>query len=89
MYDPLIQIAVVVPDEIVAELDRFVPLRFRSRAEAVRHALDEWLAAQRTIEVDRRYADAYALSPQSDDNIDAARVRSGRSLPQGWADLEW
>jgi len=89
MYDDLMQIAVVVPDEIVEELDRFVPDRFRSRAEAVRHALDEWLAAERTREVDRRYAHAYARAPQSDDNIDAARVRSGRSLPQGWADLEW
>ena len=28
----------------IEELDRLVPNRFRSRAEAVRHALDEWLA---------------------------------------------
>ena len=54
-----------------------------------RHALAEWLAAERTCEIDRRYADAYVRTPQSDDDIDSARVRSSRSLPQGWADLEW
>ncbi len=83
------QIAVVVPDEIVEELDRLVPDRFRSRGEAVRHALDEWLAAERTRELDRRYADAYSHAPQADDHIDSARIESGCALPKGWEDLEW
>lgn len=82
------QIAVVVPDEIVDDLDQLVPSRFRSRAEVVRHALDFWLAHERSAAIDRAYRAAYDQSPQSVDEVDAARVDRAGS-PSGWEDLEW
>ena len=89
LYYLVMQIAVVIPDEMVEQLDRLVPGRFRSRAEAVRHALDDWLAAERIRQLDNRYADAYAHAPQSEDQIDSARLTAGRALPNGWEDLTW
>ena len=56
------QIAVVLPDEMVDDLDRLVPIQFRSRAEAVRHAVQRLLAAEHEAAVDRRYVEAYKIS---------------------------
>jgi Arc/MetJ-type ribon-helix-helix transcriptional regulator len=89
VYDPTVQIAVVVPDDMVEALDQMVPSRFRSRAEAVRHALDVWLAAEHANAVDRRFKAAYERYPQGDDDVDAARIGIGRAIPQGWEELEW
>lgn len=88
VYDSVMQIAVTIADETVDELDKFVPSKFRSRAEVVRHAVTQWLASERAAEIDRRYIQAYEQAPQSVDDIDHHRVRSSK-VPQGWADLEW
>ena len=88
MYDLVMQIAVTIADEVVDELDNFVPDKFRSRAEVVRHAVTQWLASERSAEIDRRYIQAYDQAPQSVDDIDHHRVTLSK-VPQGWADLEW
>ena len=80
------QIAVVLPDEMVDDLDRLVPIQFRSRAEAVRHAVQRLLAAEHEAAVDRRYVEAYKISPPGIDEIDAARARA---IPKGWEELAW
>jgi Arc/MetJ-type ribon-helix-helix transcriptional regulator len=82
------QIAVVIPDETVDDIDRLVPSQFRSRAEVVRHAIDYWLAAREGADIDRRYIEAYDTAGQSVDQIDAVRVDAHRE-PASWADLEW
>lgn len=87
-YDEVMQIAITIADETVDELDNFVPGKFGSRSEVVRHAVAQWLAAERAAEVDRRYVEAYDQAPQSVDDIDHFRVGSAKT-PQGWADLEW
>jgi Arc/MetJ-type ribon-helix-helix transcriptional regulator len=82
------QIAVVLADELVEELDRLVPGRFRSRAEVVRYAVQQWLTSEHAAAIDRRYIEAYDAAPQSVDDIDSHRVQRA-SVPHGWADLEW
>jgi Arc/MetJ-type ribon-helix-helix transcriptional regulator len=82
------QIAITIADEVVDELDNFVPDTFRSRSEVVRHAVNQWLASERAAEIDRRFIEAYDLAPQSVDDIDQFRVGSVKP-PQGWADLQW
>jgi Arc/MetJ-type ribon-helix-helix transcriptional regulator len=82
------QIAVVVPDEMVDDIDQLVPSRFRSRAEVVRHALERWLAEERAAAADAAYARGYGAADQRTDDVDSHRVRSGHQ-PRSWADLEW
>jgi Arc/MetJ-type ribon-helix-helix transcriptional regulator len=88
MYGLVMQIAVVIPDETVDDIDQLVPSQFRSRAEVVRHAVDFWLAARRSADIDRRYTEAFDKADQSVDQIDAVRVETHRE-PASWADLEW
>ena len=82
------QIAITIADEVVDELDNFVPKSFRSRSEVVRHAVNLWLVSERAAEIDRRYIEAYQQAPQSVDDIDQFRVTSS-TVPASWADLEW
>lgn len=81
------QIAVVVNDEQVDEMDRLVPGEFTSRAEVVRTALTVWLAERRAAEIDRLYQEAYEKLPPNDDGIDSGRL--GRGKVEAWRDLDW
>jgi Arc/MetJ-type ribon-helix-helix transcriptional regulator len=81
------QIAIVLPDEQVDEIDRLVPSVYRSRAEVVRIAVAAWIADRRAREVDARYERAYLDVPQSSDDIDAGRATAGPCHP--WDELEW
>ncbi len=84
------QIAIVIPDEQVDELDRLVPEQFSSRAEVVRTAVEAWLAERRTTAIDRRYQAAYDGSPSDVDDIDSGRMGKGEPLSPGiWDDLDW
>jgi Arc/MetJ-type ribon-helix-helix transcriptional regulator len=79
------QIAVVLEDEQVDELDRLVPEQFSSRAEAVRTAVAAWLESRRVAAIDAQYVAAYADKPPQLDDVD-----SGRVPPSGiWDDLDW
>lgn len=84
------QIAVVLEDDQVDELDRLVPSDFSSRAEVVRTAVAAWLDARRSAALDERYVAAYDERPQQLDEIDSGRV--GRPEVPGsgtWDDLDW
>lgn len=84
------QIAVVLQDEQVAELDELVPHEFSSRAEAVRTAVASWLALRQARDVDRRYQEAYAAAPPPVDDIDSGRLQKGSSgVGDVWRDLDW
>lgn len=90
MYYPVMQIAVVLEDEQVDELDRLVPEHFSSRAEVVRTAVAAWLDARRAAAVDARYVAAYATKPPHLDEIDSGRAGRCEAPASGlWDDLEW
>ncbi len=84
------QIAVVLSDEQVDELDRLVPGDFSSRAEVVRTAVAAWLDARRSAELDQRYVSAYDEKPPQLDDIDSGRVGRLEAPASGtWDDLDW
>lgn len=81
------QIAIVVPDEQVDEIDALVPGSYRSRAEVVRVALDEFLRAHRRREIDDAYLGGLERSVAADPPV--RRVGPGLKPPASWADIPW
>jgi Arc/MetJ-type ribon-helix-helix transcriptional regulator len=70
------QIAVKLPDEIVAKVDDLVAQgAFPSRSAAVRRGLEAILAAHQSRTIDRAYEEAYRRTPETDAELrDAARL---------------
>lgn len=68
------QTIVQLTDELLAELDAAKDRRgLRSRSEAIRQAIDLWLAADRARDVDRTIVDGYTRMPPEDlDELTAA-----------------
>lgn len=80
------QIAVMLPDDQVHELDRLVPGTFRSRAEAVRVAVDRLLRERRAEALDAAYARGYEAVAATADEVSWAHDTRSRRL---WEDLDW
>ncbi|MCE9623823.1 MAG: ribbon-helix-helix domain-containing protein [Actinomycetia bacterium] len=80
------QIAVVVPDEVVGEIDKLVPSPYRSRAEVVRVALDDLLRDHRRRLIDDQYL---AALEATDGNVAVGALRAGDAEPVAWADIPW
>jgi Arc/MetJ-type ribon-helix-helix transcriptional regulator len=69
-----IQIAIKLTDELVGEVDRLVERGdFASRSQAIRTGLEGLVADRRRQELDRRYRDAMARFPETDEEIVEAR----------------
>jgi metal-responsive CopG/Arc/MetJ family transcriptional regulator len=81
------QIAVTIPDDQVEELDRLIPSQFRSRAEIVRVALDDLLAAHRRRLIDQQYLEA--LDDASNDQAPPLQLRTGDVEPSAWDSIPW
>ena len=86
LYDEAMQIAVVIPDQQVEEIDQLVPGRYRSRAEVVRVALDDLLRTHRRSLIDDQYIAALEAAGVADE---AGALRSGDAEPPGWNDIPW
>jgi Arc/MetJ-type ribon-helix-helix transcriptional regulator len=80
------QIAVTVPDDQVDEMDRLIPSVFRSRAEVVRVALDDLLAAHRRQLIDEQYSHALGAVPE---HAVPHRLEAGDPEPGAWASVPW
>ncbi|MEJ7891168.1 MAG: ribbon-helix-helix domain-containing protein [Solirubrobacteraceae bacterium] len=64
------QIAVKLPYGLVSEIDRLVEAgTFTSRSQAIRSGLETMVAVQRREVIDRRYRDAAARCPETQDEI--------------------
>jgi Arc/MetJ-type ribon-helix-helix transcriptional regulator len=73
------QIAVRVPDELLAELDRTIPTRFASRAEAVRAGLESILNSESLVDREERHRQAWRDAPITS-QAEAQMLRDARSL---------
>ncbi len=71
------------------ELDELVPLIYRSRAEAVRDAIDQLLRSQRRQAVDRQYVNALADADADADADDGLALLPGDVEPASWKDIPW
>lgn len=80
------QIAVRIPDALIAELDALVVSgRFETRAHAVRAALDAFLDAERRAEVGRLIVDGYRRVPQDEADVaDAERAAATSIGEEPW-----
>lgn len=80
------QIAVKLPDELVAEVDRLVERgAFASRSQAIRTGLEAMVAARRRAEIDRSYHDAFARVPESPEEMrEATRLAVDSIHDEPW-----
>ena len=60
------QTLVQFSDDLVERLDRYRARDGRSRSEVIREAVEQYLAADRESEIDRRLVDAYTRHPPVD-----------------------
>jgi Arc/MetJ-type ribon-helix-helix transcriptional regulator len=75
------QIAIRIPPELASALDRLVGSgRFRTKADAVRAALEELVEEERRRDVGNRIAEGYRRIPQDDDEVAAATESALRSI---------
>lgn len=81
-----IQIAVKLPDELVREIDRLVDGgTFDSRSQAVRSGLEAIVASRRRQEVDRRYEEAMARFPETNEEVaEATRLAVNAIDEEPW-----
>ena len=78
------QTIVQLTDELLAELDAAKDRRgLRSRSEAIRQAIDLWLAADRANDLDRAIVEAYTRQPPADPDAlaEASAVATIRAEP--------
>ncbi len=69
-----VQIAVKLPDELLAEIDRLVEGgAFDNRSQAVRTGLESVIASGRRAEIDQRYRAAFARHPETEEELADAR----------------
>jgi len=87
LYGIPMQIAVVIPDEQAAEIDKLVPASYRSRAEVVRVALDDLLRAHRRQLIDDQYI--AALDTAGGQDRPAFALKAGDPEPATWGDIPW
>jgi Arc/MetJ-type ribon-helix-helix transcriptional regulator len=67
------QIAVKIPDEVLARIDEMVAKGlFQSRSAAVRQGLETLLVAHKRRAVDRAFRDAFRENPETDDEMKEA-----------------
>lgn len=70
-----IQIAVKLPDELVAGLDELVRSgRFPSRSTGIRRALEVLLRAEERRRLDAAFAEGFRRHPDGDDLAEATRL---------------
>ncbi len=75
------QIAIRIPNELAHALDRLVGSgRFRTKADAVRAAVEELVDEERRREIGERMAEGYRRIPQDDEEVVAATESALRSI---------
>jgi Arc/MetJ-type ribon-helix-helix transcriptional regulator len=76
-----VQIAVKLPDELVAAVDRLVDNdRFASRSEAVRAGLQRMVADAAALTIDQAFADGVSAHPDTDDDLQRATALAIESI---------
>lgn len=77
------QIAVKLPEELLAEIDGLVSAGLMaSRSEAVRRGLSDLVARQRSEAIDEAFRRGFERHPHSDEEVEEARSRGIRSIEE-------
>ena len=76
-----VQIAVKLPDELLAAVDRLVDDdHFASRSEIVRAGLQRMVADAASRTIDRAFADGVCSHPDTDDDVQRATTLALESI---------
>jgi Arc/MetJ-type ribon-helix-helix transcriptional regulator len=77
------QIAVRLPDDLASELDALVADgAFASKADAIRSAIESLIDAERRRRVGEAIVEGYSRMPESDEELEEARLTSIRSIEE-------
>ena len=78
-----IQIAIRIPAALAEELESLVSsARFKTKADAVRSALEALVEAERRTDVGRRIVEGYQRVPQDDVEVASAHEAAVRSIDE-------
>ena len=66
------KVAISVPEELLAEVERERKRRGLSRSAVIQSGLRAWLRAQREMDRSRRYVRAYLTHPETDREVAVA-----------------
>ena len=78
-----IQIAIRIPAALAEELESLVSsARFKTKADAVRSALEALVDAERRADVGRRIVEGYQRVPQDDADVASAREAAASSIDE-------
>jgi Arc/MetJ-type ribon-helix-helix transcriptional regulator len=80
------QIAVKLPDAVLADLDRLVERgAFESRSDAVRHAVDALMRGEARRRIDDAFAEGFRRMPDREDELaDATRLALDAIHDEPW-----
>jgi Arc/MetJ-type ribon-helix-helix transcriptional regulator len=80
------QIAVKLPERLVAELDRLVDDgTFDTRSDAVRHGIEALVRSSERQRIDRSFAEGFRRTPESESEIaDATRLATEAIDDEPW-----
>ena len=77
------QLAVKLPDDLVDELDRLVQAgTFDSRSQAIRTGIEAMVARHHRQEIDQRFRDGAARSPETIEDLDEATALAISSIDE-------
>jgi predicted DNA-binding protein len=81
---PFTKIAITVPTEIYAVVERLRRRLGKTRSSVVAQALEAWVRSADLAEADRRYVEGYRRTPEAVDEISAVAAQA-TSHWQTWA----
>ncbi len=84
------QLAIRLPDDLLAELDWLVVrCRYSNRTEAMRTAIEQMIRTERSREIDEQYIAAYTKWPQTAGELAGIDHQSFADLDDEDEDWSW
>lgn len=84
------QLAIRLPDELLAELDWLVVrCEYSNRTEAMRTAIEEMIRREKSREIDEQYIAAYTKWPQTEEELAGLNHQSFANLDDDYEDWSW
>ena len=84
------QLAIRLPDELLAELDWLVVrCDYSSRTEAMRTAIEAMIRRERSREIDEQYIAAYTKWPQTEEELAGLNHQTFVDLDDEEEDWSW
>ena len=84
------QLAIRLPDELLAELDWLVVrCEYSNRTEAMRTAIEVMIRREKSRAIDEQYIAAYTKWPQTEEELAGLNHQSFANLDDDYEDWSW